>query len=37
VGTTTERREISYLFAGAGALLLLAAVGMSTVWRGLTP
>ena len=33
VGTTTEHQDVSYAFAGVGAVLLAAAGLLSTLWR----
>ena len=37
VGSKTERRDVSYAFAGVGAALLVTALGLSTAWRGRLP
>jgi Ca-activated chloride channel family protein len=37
IGTTTEERDVSYLFAAGGAALLLVAGGLSLVWFSRLP
>jgi Ca-activated chloride channel family protein len=37
VGSKTERRDVSYAFAGAAAAFLVTALGLSTAWRGRLP
>ena len=37
IGTTTEERDVSYLFAAGGAALLLVAGGLSLAWFSRLP